>query len=285
MLPAAADVFLQAGWEDIGPVQSGGALAGDAVLQAGVPQLAGFRLPGPVSHQLMPGVIGALGHAVGLEEAGSLPQDLQLLPVQDRGGVQGDADDPVVVPDIMDIVAADVDGGLASDHAGSGAAHDLVKGMDPDGHVIHNLFQQLGGADLQILPLGLMPGLNGQALPVHIHPPGSRLHGVAPLPVPLAELQRVDPFQKRAVDFVHMHSLLLRGAGLPGSLPRPAQNSCRLRRRTVPVCPLPVPRTSVPALQSMYHRGFPLSTRCRGRRFPYPLRKRAEGGVSAAPRL
>ena len=40
--------------------------------------------------------------------------------------------------------------------------------MDLDGHVVHDLLQHLGGAELQILALGLPPGLNGQAFPIHV---------------------------------------------------------------------------------------------------------------------
>ena len=207
VLLAAADIFLQAGGQDVRPVQGGGALPGDPVLQAGIPQLGGLRLLGPVPHQGMPGIVGALGHAVGLEKTGGLPQDLQLLPVQYGGGIQGHADDPVVIPDVVDIIAADVDGRLTADDAGGGPAHDLVEGMDPDRHVVHHLFQHFGGADLQILALGLMPGLDGQALPIHVHAPGGCLHGLAPGQVAFAEFQGIDFFQKGLVDFVHVHYL------------------------------------------------------------------------------
>ena len=134
-------------------------------------------------------------------------QDLQLLPCQYGGGIQGHADDPVVIPDVMDIIAADVDGRLAADDAGGGPAHDLIEGMDLDGHVVHDLFQHFGGAELQILALGFVPGRYGQALPIHVHAPGSLLHRLAPGDVAFAELQGVDFFQKGLVDFVHMHYL------------------------------------------------------------------------------
>ena len=185
--------------QDLVEVEGVGAVAEVPAGEVGVLQMGVHHVPRPIPQHLRKHLVHAVHGILVAEGTGGLPQDLQVL-MGDAGLVMEGALDAVLAPKTVQIVAHDVDLGIVAHHAGPDAAHDEVKVQDADVHVFGDLLHHLRPSELQVLPLGLLPGFGGVFLAVGKQGIGGVPDGFLPALPALVQDGFVDLFQKLLLD-------------------------------------------------------------------------------------